>query len=67
LGLYKEAIEVTEANFQLNPNSGPALEGLAYIYLRSGKFTDAIPLYKRAIDAHPDAAYLRAQLAAAFL
>ena len=64
---YAEAIEVIEANFQHNPNSSPAIEGLGYIYLKSGRFAEAIPVYKRAIDAHPGAAYLHAQLAEAYL
>jgi tetratricopeptide (TPR) repeat protein len=64
---YAEAIESTEANLRHNPNSSPAIEGLGYIYLKSGRFADAIPVYKRAIAAHAGAAYLHAQLAEAYL
>jgi tetratricopeptide (TPR) repeat protein len=67
LNRYAEAIEVTEANLRHNPNSSPAIEGLGYIYLKSGRFADAIPVYKRAIAAHAGAAYLHAQLAEAYL
>jgi len=58
---------VTEANLAQNPESSPALEGLGYIYLKSGRFADAIPIYERAIVSHSDAPYLKAQLAAAYL
>jgi tetratricopeptide (TPR) repeat protein len=64
---YAEAMEVTEANLRHNPNSSPAIEGLGYIYLKSGRFTEAVPVYKRAITAHAGAAYLHAQLAEAYL
>ncbi|SRR5258706_1893514 len=67
LNLYTEAIEVTEENLRHNPNSSPAIEGLGYIYLKSGRFADAIPVYKRAIAAHTGAPYLHAQLAEAYL
>jgi len=64
---YAEAMEVTEANLRHNPNSSPAIEGLGYIYLKSGRFAEAVPVYERAIAAHPGAAYLHAQLAAAYI
>jgi tetratricopeptide (TPR) repeat protein len=67
LNRYAEAIEVTEANLRHNPNSSPAIEGLGYIYLKSGRFADAIPVYKRAIAAPAGAAYLHPQLAEAYL
>jgi tetratricopeptide (TPR) repeat protein len=62
LGRYSEAIDVTEANLRQNPSSLPPMEGLAYIFLKSGRFADAIPSYKRAIEAHPEADYLHARL-----
>jgi tetratricopeptide (TPR) repeat protein len=64
---YAEAIEVTEANLRHHPNSQPATEGLGYIFLKSGRFADAIPVYVRAIAAHAGAANLHAQLAEAYL
>ena len=67
LNRYSDAIQVTEANLEQNPESSPALEGLGYIYLKSGRFVDAIPIYERAVVSHPDAPYLKAQLAAAYL
>jgi tetratricopeptide (TPR) repeat protein len=67
LECYDRAIEVTEANLRYNPNSLPAIEGLGYIYLKSGKFAEAIPVYKRAIAMHPRTDYLHAQLAESYL
>lgn len=67
LNRYAEAIEVTEANLRHNPNSSPAIEGLGYIYLKSGRCADAIPVYERAIAANAGAGYLYAQLAEAYL
>lgn len=64
---YEEAMDVTDANLRHNPNSSPAIEGLGYIYLKSGKCAQAVPVYKRAIESHPGAAYLHAQLAAAYI
>jgi tetratricopeptide (TPR) repeat protein len=43
LNRYAEAIEVTEANLRHNPNSSPAIEGLGYINLKSGRFADHLP------------------------
>jgi tetratricopeptide (TPR) repeat protein len=64
---YDEAIQLCNEVLHKNPHSLPAVESLAWIHLKGGRFSEAIPLYERAITEHSDASYLRAQLAEAYL
>ena len=67
LECYDEAIQLCNEVLRQNPYSLPAVESLAWINLKSGRFSEAIPLYERAITEHSNASYLRAQLAEAYL
>jgi tetratricopeptide (TPR) repeat protein len=64
---YEDAIQLCNEVLRKNAHSLPAIESLAWIHLRNGRFSEAIPLYERAITEHSDASYLRAQLAEAYL